>query len=73
MTLLEKKHSITQIEKVLYTAKAHTTGGRDDGRLAALMAAWTLSFRLLTLPVPAPTPSSFWPPVGRPASYRRSR
>jgi osmotically inducible protein OsmC len=31
MTLLEKKHSITQIEKVLYTAKAHTTGGRDGG------------------------------------------
>src|SRR5271155_2720311 len=23
--------SITQIEKVLYTAKAHTTGGRDGG------------------------------------------
>jgi hypothetical protein len=31
MILLEKKHSITQIEKVLYTAKAHTTGGRDGG------------------------------------------
>ena len=24
-------HSITQIEKVLYTAKAHTTGGREGG------------------------------------------
>ena len=23
--------SITQIEKVIYTAKAHTTGGRDGG------------------------------------------
>ncbi len=31
MTLLEKKHSITQIEKVLYTAKAHTIGGRAGG------------------------------------------
>jgi osmotically inducible protein OsmC len=31
MTLPENKHNITQIEKVLYTAKAHTTGGRDGG------------------------------------------
>ncbi|HTF44573.1 MAG TPA: organic hydroperoxide resistance protein [Terriglobales bacterium] len=31
MTPLEEKHTITQIEKVLYTAKAHTTGGRDGG------------------------------------------
>ena len=23
--------SITQIEKVIYTARAHTTGGRDGG------------------------------------------
>ena len=27
----EKEHTITQIEKVIYTAKAHTTGGRDGG------------------------------------------
>jgi Ohr subfamily peroxiredoxin len=31
MTPLEKEHTITQIEKVLYTAEAHTTGGRDGG------------------------------------------
>ena len=31
MSLLEEKQTITQIEKVLYTAKAHTTGGRDGG------------------------------------------
>jgi lipoyl-dependent peroxiredoxin len=31
MNPLEEKHTITQIEKVLYTAKAHTTGGRDGG------------------------------------------
>jgi len=31
MTPLEEKHNIPQIEKVLYTAKAHTTGGRDGG------------------------------------------
>src|SRR4030088_2822930 len=36
---LEKETAILQIEKVLYTAKTHTTGGRDgasrssDGRL----------------------------------------
>ena len=24
-------HEVQQIEKVLYTAKAHTTGGRDGG------------------------------------------
>ena len=27
----ETKHPATQIEKVIYTAKAHTTGGRDGG------------------------------------------
>jgi lipoyl-dependent peroxiredoxin len=31
MNPLEKEHTITQIEKVIYTAKAHTTGGRDGG------------------------------------------
>lgn len=31
MNPLEKEHTIIQIEKVLYTAKAHTTGGRDGG------------------------------------------
>ena len=31
MNLDETKHTITPIEKVLYTAKAHTTGGRDGG------------------------------------------
>jgi Ohr subfamily peroxiredoxin len=31
MTPFEEKHTITQIEKVLYTAQAHTTGGRDGG------------------------------------------
>jgi osmotically inducible protein OsmC len=31
VTLPEEKHTITPIEKVLYTAEAHTTGGRDGG------------------------------------------
>jgi hypothetical protein len=57
---------MTQIDKVLYTAKTHTTGGRDgasrsaDGRLA--------SYRRLALPAREPTPSSCSPPVGPPAS-----
>ena len=39
MTPLKKESAMTQLEKVLYTAKTHTTGGRDgaarssDGRL----------------------------------------
>ena len=31
MAQIEQTHTITPIEKVLYTAKAHTTGGRDGG------------------------------------------
>lgn len=31
MTQLEKERTVTQSGKVLYTAKTHTTGGRDNG------------------------------------------
>jgi len=31
MNPVDEKHTITAIEKVIYTAKAHTTGGRDGG------------------------------------------
>jgi lipoyl-dependent peroxiredoxin len=31
MSPLEKERTLPQIEKVIYTAKAHTTGGRDGG------------------------------------------
>lgn len=31
MTQLEQSHTMTPIEKVLYTAKTHTTGGREGG------------------------------------------
>jgi lipoyl-dependent peroxiredoxin len=31
MTQLETERTVTQIEKVLYTAKTHTTGGREKG------------------------------------------
>jgi lipoyl-dependent peroxiredoxin len=45
MSPLENEPAITQIEKVIYTARAHTTGGRDggasrtsDGRLEVKLA-----------------------------------
>src|SRR6202046_1757978 len=45
MNAPEQTHAITAIEKVIYTAKAHTTGGRDggasrtsDGRLEVKLA-----------------------------------
>ena len=31
MAQLEKEHTMIQTEKVLYTAKTHTTGGRENG------------------------------------------
>jgi len=36
---------MSQLERVLYAAKALTTGGRD-GAPAATMAAWTVSLAL---------------------------
>ena len=61
---------MTQLDKVLYTAKAHTTGGRDgesrtdDGRLDVKLSP-------PGTPAPAPTPSSCSPPATRPASSAR--
>ena len=58
---------MSQIEKVLYTAKTHTTGGRDgasrtsDGRLDVKLSS-------PGTPAPAPTRSNCSPPAGRPAS-----
>ena len=55
------------LEKVLYTAKAHTTGGRDgefrsfDGRLDVKLLSPGARAR-------APIPSSCSPLVGRPVS-----
>ena len=59
---------MTKIEKVLYTAKVHTTGGRD-GAPSALTATWTLSYHLRPHRV-APTTirSNSSPPVGQPVS-----
>jgi hypothetical protein len=50
--------NIVQIEKVLYTAKTHTTGGRDgasrssDGRLDMLPLKQGLLFQLIWLLIP---------------------
>ncbi len=58
---------MTKIDKVLYTGKTHTTGGRDglarssDGRL-------DLKLSPPAAPAPAPIRSSCSPPAGRPAS-----
>ena len=58
---------MNQLEKVLYTAKAHSTGGRagtsrsSDGRLE-------VSYRGLAARAPAPTRSSSSRPAGPPAS-----
>src|SRR5262245_17660774 len=43
-------NSITQIEKVIYTAKAHTTGGRDGG--ASRSSDGRLNVKLTTPGVP---------------------
>jgi organic hydroperoxide reductase OsmC/OhrA len=44
-TTLQKEDTMAQLEKVLYTARAHTTGGRDgasrtdDGRLDVTLSS----------------------------------
>lgn len=40
-------HGITQIEKVIYTAKAHTMGGRDGGSCYTLVKDRRLHFHKL--------------------------
>ena len=56
-----------QIEKVLYTAKTHTTGGRD-GAARSLGRPLESSCRLPALRAAAPIRSNCSPPVGRPVS-----
>jgi hypothetical protein len=54
--------SITAIEKVLYTAKAHTTGGRDGGASRTCDGRLDVKFSVPgTPPAPAPTQSSCSP------------
>ena len=64
---------MTQIKKVLYTAKTHTIGGRESG--VSRSSDGRLDVKLST-PDASGTGTNFeqlWPPVGRLASYRRSR
>ena len=63
---------MTKLEKVLYTAKTHTTGGRDgwasrsdDGRLQVTLSG--LAHRAV-----APTRNNCLRRVGQPAFFRRS-
>ena len=63
---------ITKIEKLLYTAKAHTTGGRDGGSSRTSDGHLDVSFPFLALLGRAPIPSSCLPRVGRLATFRPS-
>ena len=54
---------MTKLEKVLYTAKAHTRGGREGG--ASRTDDGPLEVSLSSPLAPAPTPSSFSPPAGQ--------
>jgi hypothetical protein len=60
-------HTMTEIEKVLYTAKAHTSGGREGG-VSRSSDGRLVSLRLPAPRVAAPTPSNCSPLVGRPVS-----
>ena len=49
------QQTMTQLKKVLYTAIAHTTSGRD-GASHSDEAAWTYCYQLPATRAPAPTP-----------------
>lgn len=52
---------MTHLDKVLYTAKTHSTGGRDGGASRTSVAIWTSSFRLLAPRASVPTRSNCSP------------
>jgi hypothetical protein len=56
---------MTEIEKVLYTAKTHTAGGREGGVSRSSEAASEFDFRLPVPRAAAPTLSSCLPLVGQ--------
>ena len=58
---------MTKIEKVLYTGKTHTTGGRD-GVARSDDAQLDLNCRRRAAASPEPIPSSSLRPAGLPAS-----
>ena len=57
----------TTVEKVLYTAKTHTTGGRD-GASCSSDGAWASTLCRPAGPATVPILSNSSPPVGRRAS-----
>jgi hypothetical protein len=59
---------MSQTEKVVYTAKTHTTGGRENGASRSPMAALISGFRLPARRASAPILSNCTPPVGPHAS-----
>ena len=52
---------MTHLDKVLYTAKTHSMGGRDGGASRTSVAIWTSSFRLLAPRASVPTRSNCSP------------
>jgi len=68
---LRKGTRQTQVEKILYTAKAHTTGGRDGGASLTDTAGCRLRCRSLARRAMAPTRNNCSLQAGRLASYRR--
>ena len=63
---------MSELKKVQYTAKAHTTGGRDGGASRSSDGRLDVSFQFLALPARAPIPSSCLLLGGRPVSSVRS-
>jgi len=63
--------SITPIEKVLYTAKAHTAGGRDGGGSRTSDGRLDVKFSLPGTPGTGTNPNSCSLLAGPPVFYRR--
>ena len=59
---------MTKLEKVLYTAKAYTTGGREGGASRTDDGRLEVKLSIPGTRAPAPTPSSCLPLAGRPVS-----
>ena len=60
--------TIKEVEKVVYTAKIHTTGGRDGGTAQSNDDRLTSRCQYRVLEVPVPIRSSSSRPAGRPVS-----
>ena len=62
---------MTEIEKVLYAAKTHTSGGREGGVSRSSDGRLVVKFTSPGPRVTEPTPSNCSPLVGRPVSSVR--